>query len=94
MLNDVKRKLTPSVTDTSCAARAVQIRLLRRMSARRKVKLVEDANRTARCLAMAGIALRSPGASAEERLRLLMDLFLGQELARRVYGPEAAPSRR
>ena len=53
----------------------------------RKVSLVEDANRTARCLAMAGIGLRFPGASDEERVRLLMDLVLGQELASRVYGP-------
>jgi len=77
----------PSVSDTSGAAAAVQIRVLRGMPACRKVSLVEDANRTARCLALAGIALRFPSASREERNRLLMDLLLGRELAERVYGP-------
>jgi hypothetical protein len=57
------------------------------MPACRKVSLVEDANRTARCLALAGVGLRFPGASREERIRLLMDLLLGSELADRVYGP-------
>lgn len=87
MLNQMKAKAaTPSLTDTSRAAAAVQIRVLRGMSALRKVNLVEDANRTARCLALAGIGLRFPGASEEERIRLLMDLLLGEELASRVYG--------
>lgn len=76
----------PSLTDTSGAAAEVQIRVLRGMPAWRKVSLVEDANRTARCLALAGIGLRFPGASREERIRLLMDLLLGRELADRVYG--------
>ena len=57
------------------------------MPASRKVRLVEDANRTSRVLALAGIALRFPQASAVERQRLLMDLVLGRELAKRVYGP-------
>lgn len=67
----------------------VQIRVLRYMPAFRKVRLVEDANRVARLLALAGIGLRFPGASKEERVRQLMDLVLGQELAARVYGPKA-----
>jgi len=76
-----------SLTDTARATAAVQIQVLRGMSPRRKVGLVEDANRTARCLALAGIGLRYPGSSQEERIRLLMNLLLGQELAGRVYGP-------
>jgi len=75
------------LTDTSSAAAAVQIRVLRGMPPCRKVSLVEDANRTARRLALAGIALRFPGASQDLRHRLLMDLLLGKELAERVYGP-------
>jgi len=84
----------PPLTDTSSAAAAVQIRVLRGMSARRKVSLVEDANRTARRLALAGIGLRFPGATQEERNRLLMDLLLGRELAERVYGPPPTMSER
>ena len=85
---------TPSVTDASRAATAVQIRVLRGMPACRKVSLVEDANRTARSLALAGIELRFPGASKEDRIRLLMDLILGRELAERVYGPRPTMSER
>lgn len=63
------------------------------MPAARKVALVEDANRTARRLALAGIGLRFPEASAEERVRLLMDILLGKELAARVYGTRTTTSR-
>ena len=84
----------PSVNDTSDAAAEVQIRALRAMPASRKADLVEDANRTARRLALAGIGLRFPEASLEERIRLLMDILLGVDLAKRVYGPRTATSRR
>ncbi|MGH9783229.1 MAG: hypothetical protein ACRD88_03510 [Terriglobia bacterium] len=66
---------------------SLKARVLRDVPASRKVILVEDANRTARRLALAGISLRCPGASTAERVRLLMDLVLGEELAARVYGP-------
>jgi hypothetical protein len=82
------------VNDTSEAAAAFQIGVLRAMPAARKIALVEDANRTARRLAMAGIALRFPEASPEQRVRLLMDIVLGEVLAERVYGPRALPSGR
>ena len=75
------------VNDTSADAAEVQTQLLRAMPPRRKIGLVEDANRTARRLALAGIELRHPGASTEQRVRLLMDVMLGDELAARVYGP-------
>lgn len=84
MKGDASRK---PLTDTSSTAAAVQVELLRAMPASRKVGLVEDANRTSRCLALAGIALRFPQASTAERHRLLMDLVLGRTLAERVYGP-------
>ena len=77
----------PRVSDTSEDARQVHYRVLRAMSPTRKLVLVEDANRTARRLAMAGIAMRHPEATPAERVRLLMDLVLGAELAARVYGP-------
>lgn len=78
---------TDAKPDTSPSAAAVQVELLRAMPASRKARLVEDANRTSRRLALAGIALRFPQASAAERQRLLMDLVLGPELAERAYGP-------
>jgi len=75
------------VRDTSAEAEDVQHRVLRAMSPARKIGLVEDANRTARRLALAGIAMRFPRATPEQRIRLLMDLVLGEPLAARVYGP-------
>ena len=75
------------VTDTSADAAKVQYRVLRAMSPSRKLALVEDANRTARQLAFAGIQLRFPDASEDERARRLMDLVLGKELAGRAFGP-------
>ena len=82
------------MNDTSEAVAEVQVQVLRAMPASRKIGLVEDANRTARRLALAGIGLRFADASHEERVRLLMDIVLGAELAERVYGPRTLPSRR
>ena len=48
----------------------------------------ERANRTARRLALAGIQLRFPDASDEERSRLLIELLLGEELAERAFDPK------
>ena len=53
------------MTDTSVEAAQVQCRVLRGMAPGRKIGLVEDANRTARRLALAGIDLRFPGVSVE-----------------------------
>lgn len=76
--------------DTSLDAEAVQIEIYRRMSARRKLELVEEANRTARELALAGLRRRHPEAGPDEIFRRLMDLMLGEDLAAEVYGPLAA----
>ena len=75
------------LTDTSPDAMEVQLSILREMPAWRKVQLVEDANRTARRLALAGISLRHPDASEAERVRLLLELVLGESVAAKVYGP-------
>lgn len=75
------------MNDTSAEAAEVQSRLLYAMPPNRKISLVEDANRTARRLALAGIKLRFPEASTEQSVRLLMDMILGDELAAKVYGP-------
>jgi hypothetical protein len=73
--------------DTSSDAEAVQVEIYRRMTARRKLELVEEANRTTRDLALAGLRSRHPEAGPEELFRRLMDLMLGEELAAEVYGP-------
>lgn len=73
--------------DTSSDAEAVQVEIYRCMSARRKLELVEEANRTTRDLALAGLRMRHPEAGPEELFRRLMDLMLGEDLAAEVYGP-------
>lgn len=73
--------------DTDPEAERIQIEIFRNMPAWRKVQLVEDANRTARQLALAGLRQRHPDAGPEELHRRLVGLFLGEELATQVYGP-------
>ena len=73
--------------DTDPEAERIQIEIFRNMPAWRKMQLVEDANQTARQLALAGLRQRHPKASPEELHRRLVGLFLGEELATEVYGP-------
>jgi hypothetical protein len=56
------------------------------MPAWRKLQLVDDANRTAALLAMAGLRQRHPDESLERLRRRLLGLTLGEELATKVYG--------
>ena len=79
--------------DTTPDAEAVQVDVYRRMTAQRKIELIEEENRTARELALAGLRQRHPEAGPEELFRRLMDLMLGEELAAQVYGP-LQPTRR
>ena len=66
------------------------VEIYRRMPAWRKVALVEDANRTARQLALAGLRARHPGEALPRLRRRLLGLVLGEETAERVYGPLGA----
>ena len=73
--------------DTTPEAEEVQMEIYRRMSPGEKFALVEEANRRARALALAGLRQRYPNADEAELFRRLMDLTLGEELAMEVYGP-------
>lgn len=73
-------------SDTSLDAERVQIELLRHAPAWRKFEMVAQLNQTVRRLALEGLRLRYPGASADELNRRLADLLLGADLAARVYG--------
>jgi hypothetical protein len=75
--------------DTDAEAERVQVEIYRRMSPARKVELVFDAIETARVLAFAGLRQRYPEAGPEELRRRFFGLWLGEELATKVYG--AAP---
>ena len=65
----------------------MQLDIFRKMSPRRKLELMEEANRNAREMALSGLRLRHPDADEEELFRRLMDLTLGEELAKHVFGP-------
>jgi hypothetical protein len=73
--------------DTTPEAEEIQIGIYRRMPAWRKLRLVDDANRTAAALAMAGLRSRHAGESEARLRRRLLGLTLGEDLATRVYGP-------
>ncbi len=73
-------------SDTHPKMEALQIQLWREASPTRKMHMVAQLNAAVRLLAMAGLRERFPEASeAELRYRLAV-LYLGEEMARKVYG--------
>lgn len=74
-------------TDTSPEAEKTLLAIYRAMPPWRKLELVDDAIRTGRQLALAGLRLRHPTDSPERLRRRLMDLVLGESVATDVYGP-------
>ena len=74
-----------TLTDTHPKIEKMQNDLIRRMPAWRKFALVDDLNETVKLLAICGIRQRHPGATPQQIQRLLADLMLGPELARKVY---------
>ena len=81
---------TNGVVDTDRATEARRAAVFRDMAPGRKLELVEDANRTARELALAGITARCPTATEGQRERMLLGLILGEPLATDLYGPPPA----
>ncbi len=73
--------------DTDGQAEAVQLEIYRRMPVERKIELVFAAIDLSRDLALAGIRSRHPQAKPAEIRRRFLGLWLGEELATRVYGP-------
>ncbi len=73
-------------SDTHPTEEALQIQLIRRMPAWKKLAIVNDLNETVRTLAISGIKQRHPAATPGEVRRMLAELMLGEDLARKVYG--------
>jgi hypothetical protein len=73
-------------SDTDPKAEQVQIELLRRVPAWRKIQMVSQLNETVRTLALSGLRQRHPNASPELLRRMLADQILGEALAEKVYG--------
>ena len=73
--------------DTSPEAERVLIERLRQAPAWRKMRMVEDTNRSVKDLLLAGLRERFPRDSSTQLRRRLADLWLGPELAAAAYGP-------
>lgn len=75
------------LTDTSPVAERLQIELMRQAPSWRKAYLVGQMTESVRLLALTGLRQRHPQATPEQLRRMLAELWLGSELATRVYGP-------
>lgn len=71
--------------DTHPKMEALQIQVIRRMPAWKKMSIVDDMNETVKTLATSGIKQRHPNATPEQARRMLAEMMLGEELARKVY---------
>jgi len=72
-------------TDTHPKMEALQIQVIQRMSASKKMDILNGLNETVRTLALSGIKQRHPNATPAQTQRMLAELMLGEELARKVY---------
>jgi hypothetical protein len=77
--------MTALYPDTHPKMEALQIEIIRRMPTWKKIAIVDDLNETVKTLAMSGIKLRHPNATPEQARRMLVEMMLGEELARKVY---------
>jgi hypothetical protein len=73
--------------DTRPEIATLQRNLLRQASTARKLTLLGQMNQAVKTLALSGLHSRYQHDSPEILRRRLVDLVLGPELARRVYGP-------
>jgi hypothetical protein len=73
-------------SDTTPEARRVLYDLYRQMPLGRRLELAFDMCDTGRCLALAGLRMRYPGATQGQLQRLWARQHLGTELFERVYG--------
>jgi hypothetical protein len=72
-------------SDTHPKMEKMQIEFIRRMSASKKIAIVDGLNETVKTLAMSGIKQRHPDATPQQIQRMLAELMLGAELAQKVY---------
>ena len=77
--------MTALYSDTHPKMEALQIELIRRMPSCKKMAMVDSLNETVKALALGGIRQRHPDATPEQLRRMLAEMMLGAELARKVY---------
>jgi len=73
--------------DTCPEAEAVLIRLLREAPPWRKLEMVDQLNQSVKLLALTGLRQRYPNENEAQLHRRLAGLLLGEELARKAFGP-------
>jgi hypothetical protein len=74
--------------DTSPEAERVLIELLRQAPAWRKLRMVEDTNRSVKELLLSGLRERFPQDSPAALRRRLAEHWLGKEISAAAYGPQ------
>jgi hypothetical protein len=78
--------MSPLYSDTHPKMEAMQIEFIRRMPAWKKFAMVDSLNETVKTMAISGIRERHPDATPQQIRRMLAELMLGADLARKVYG--------
>ena len=79
--------MTRMFADTSPEAEAVLIELFRQAPGWRKLEMVGELFATTKLFTLGGLRERHPQASEGELRRRLADMFLGEDLAAKAYGP-------
>lgn len=79
--------------DTNKAAEEAQISVLKALPAWRKLELLSDACDTNRALMLAGLRSRFPNMSEAELHRKLIELLVGDEMTKKIWGPNRATTR-
>ncbi len=72
-------------SDTHPKIEQMQIGLIRKMPSWKKFAAVDDLNETVKTFALSGIRLKHPEATAVQIQRMLADILLGQDLAKKAY---------
>jgi hypothetical protein len=72
-------------SDTHPKMEALQIQIIRRMPAWKKLSIVDGLNETIKTLAISGIQQRHLNATPAQIRRMLAEQMLGMELASKVY---------
>jgi hypothetical protein len=72
-------------SDTHPEIEQMQIKLIRQMHSWEKFAAIDDLNEMVKTFALSGIRQRHPEATAAQLHRMLADILLGQDLAKKVY---------
>jgi hypothetical protein len=73
-------------SDTDPKMEAIQLEIIRRIPAWKKVAMADSLNETVKALAISGIRERHLEATPQQVRRMLAELRLGADLAQKVYG--------